>query len=757
MPLHRRTEDPYWNPPEEFPLPPAPLTEAEQLAPQDIIIDARSGRVRQAGAHDAEGSTILQLKAKAEEKLFVFAKFILGRKRLTPTLHGQLCRRIQQIPPRRKLFLLPMGTFKTTLISQALPMHMHIQAAATNPYWPGLDGSEMRIMLGCEAQDLASSRLRWVASQWETNKLLRAFWPHKCWDRPLAQAPKWNETEIILPRAVDYPEPSMHALGVGGAFIGYHYNCLASGSLVYTSNGLFPIEEVRVGMRVLTHTGHHSEVVAVASQPSSRQLLGVRMWGQPELLRCTDDHRVLCYREHRLDWCAAQDLKLGDYLALPIPQGRTRAISRINPRIDRLINIAAIWRLLGYWLAEGAASHATNQVRLTFGAHEEGLVRDAMTIVEKYLGCPVHRSLSASSTAVVSFSDADFKTLTRKFGTHAWNKIIPPLALASKRHFRAELVRGYFLGDGHQKSCGWQAVSVSRSLIAGMQLLLASLEIPSVVRVGSAAKQGVLIVGNLCNARASYVVESAHPLMDVLMGTPATWPRIPCRTVLIPGFLLSPIREIRDLGEAGIVHDLQIAADESFTVPGVCVHNCLLKDDIVALKAANSPIVMDGAYDWHLASRTRLSPDEELGLEFTVGTRWAPRDVYERMMEEDPTVEVETHALIEDGLPLFPESFPLEKIAQLQKEEGVMFWLWRMNSTANPELVDFDLSQLRSYELKDNFLLFSEDDRDLDLAKAPKPKAMENNLAPKVMTRDAWDDLIQELRADGVGVKARMG
>lgn len=414
--LRRRVvEEPVQSPLEEFPLPPEPelppapepASEAERLVPADLVIDARSGRVRQAGATDAEGKTILDLKAKAEEKLFVFSKFILGRKRLTPNLHGRLARRIQSTPPRRKLFLLPMGTFKTTLISQSLPMHMHIQAAATNPYWPGLDGSEMRIMLGCEAQDLASSRLRWVASQWETNKLLRAFWPHKCWDRPLAQAKKWNETEIILPRTIDYPEPSMHALGVGGAFIGYHYNVL-------------------------------------------------------------------------------------------------------------------------------------------------------------------------------------------------------------------------------------------------------------------------------------------------------------------------------------------------------------LKDDIVALKAANSPILMDGAYDWHLASRTRLSPDEELGLEFTIGTRWAPRDVYERIQEEDPTVEVETHALVEDGRSLFPEAFSLDKIAQLQKEEGVMFWLWRMNSTANPELVDFDLSQLRTYEVKEGLFLFAEDDRDIALAATPPPKALEENKAPKLMDRQAWNDLIEELRADGVGVKAKV-
>lgn len=404
-------ELPPQTPPEEFPLPALPVSEAEQLTHDDIVIDARSGRVRQAGATQAEGSTIMDLKARAEQSLFTFAKFILGRKRLTPHLHGRLARRIQRVPPRRKTFLLPMGTFKTTLISQALPMHMHIQAAATNPYWPGLNGSEMRVMLGCETQDLASSRLRWVSSQWETNKLLRAFWPHKCWDRPMSQAKKWNETEIILPREVDYPEPSMHALGVDGAFIGYHYNVL-------------------------------------------------------------------------------------------------------------------------------------------------------------------------------------------------------------------------------------------------------------------------------------------------------------------------------------------------------------LKDDIIALKASNSPTLMQTAYDWHLASRTRLSPDEDLGLEFIIGTRWAPNDVYERIQEEDPTVEMETHALVEDGVPLFPEAFPLEKIAKLQEEEKAMFWLWRMNSTANPELVDFDLSQLRTYELKreatGKFLLFPEDDRDIKLGQVPPSKSMEEYAGPKVMNRQAWDDLIQELRADGVGVNARM-
>lgn len=339
-----------------------------ELTPADIIIEARSGRVRQAGAAHAEGSTVMQLRAQSQHDLFTFAKFILKRTRLVPHFHGRLCRGLQRIPPRRKVRLVPMGTFKTSIVSQSMPIHMHIQEAADNCYWPGLDGSEMRILLACESEGIASSRLGWVQKQWEENKLLRAFWPHRMWER-LSDAPKWNETAMTLRRSQDFPEPSMRAIGVGGAFIGHHYNVI-------------------------------------------------------------------------------------------------------------------------------------------------------------------------------------------------------------------------------------------------------------------------------------------------------------------------------------------------------------IKDDLIGFEAANSAIVMKNTMDWHIASRTRFSPDEDMGLEFIIGTRWAPGDIYEQM-ESDPTVDYECYGLVHNGKPLIPELFPLEKIAQLEKAEGAMFYLWRMNSAADPALTDFDLSQLRRFTLREGILTFAEDDRDLALAAKP--------------------------------------
>lgn len=368
-----------------------------ELTPADIVVEAKSGRVRQAGAGSAEGDTMMALKAQCQRDLFTFAKFILKRKRLTPNFHGSLCRRIQRVPPRRKQYLIPMGTYKTTIISQSLPIHIHIQDADTNPYWPGLDGADMRIMLGCEAQELASSRMRWVQQQWEDNTLLRAFWPHRCWERATL-APKWNEVETIIPRTTDSPEPSIHARGVGGAFVGYHYHVL-------------------------------------------------------------------------------------------------------------------------------------------------------------------------------------------------------------------------------------------------------------------------------------------------------------------------------------------------------------ILDDIIALAAANSPTLMQTAKDWLRTALTRLSPDEDQGLVYMIGTRWAPGDLYEEN-EDDPTFECETYSIIQDGKPLVPEIYPMEKIERLQKQDGVMFWLWRMNSTANPELVDFDITQVRKYQLQDGVILFSENDHDIDLAKEP-PQAPDPLLQPgQRMTLDAWNAYIEGSRDD---------
>ena len=138
--------------------------------------------------------------------------------------------------------------------------------------------------------------------------------------------------------------------------------------------------------------------------------------------------------------------------------------------------------------------------------------------------------------------------------------------------------------------------------------------------------------------------------------------------------------------------------------------NVIIKDDLISLEAANSDVVMRSAIEWHKVSRALLDEfEKETGaesLEFIIGTKWAVFDLYTFVLdgdEETPpdySVEVLIRKILEpdsngDPRPIWPERFPPDRIEQLRKEFGSMFFLLYMNEASDPNLVDFDIPQVR--------------------------------------------------------------
>lgn len=202
------------------------------VAKTELLVDAKTGRVRQAGADQDEGAYVLRFKEAAERSLYVFAKGVLGREYLSPKLHGGVCAWLQRCPPNRKLLLLPREHAKTTLVSHALPLHILIQSSESNLYFPGEDGADQRIILACETERRAMDHLRVIQTAYETNRLLRALWPHRCWQNPRRESKKWNDRELIVPRINEYPDPSIRAIGVDGAITGAHPTALLKDDLI---------------------------------------------------------------------------------------------------------------------------------------------------------------------------------------------------------------------------------------------------------------------------------------------------------------------------------------------------------------------------------------------------------------------------------------------------------------------------------------------------------------------------------------------
>lgn len=201
-----------------------------EFVPHETVVQ-RNGQVRQAGATIAGDEWTQRYKARAEQSLFVFLKGVLGRYFLTPHFHRDVCHFVEKCPPFRKLVLLPRFHTKTAIVSGGLPLHILIQPITSNIYFPGLDGCECRILLGGETETMAKKNLRVLASTMEENKLFRAFWPERCWEN-VRQARQWSSEALIIPRKNEWPDPTVRAVGVGGAITGARPNVMIKDDLI---------------------------------------------------------------------------------------------------------------------------------------------------------------------------------------------------------------------------------------------------------------------------------------------------------------------------------------------------------------------------------------------------------------------------------------------------------------------------------------------------------------------------------------------
>jgi hypothetical protein len=188
----------------------------------ELIIEKRSGKVRQAGASRAEGEFVVKFRQTCERSLYAFLRGVLNHYFLDPTLHKPVCDWLTTIPPYRKMLLMPRNHGKTTIVAQGIPLHAIIQPAETNVYFKNMPGTDLRLVLAGETEEMAVRNLRFIKMALENNALLRALWPHVVWENPRRQAPKWSDDTIIIPRTTEFAEPTIRAIGVGGAITGMH-------------------------------------------------------------------------------------------------------------------------------------------------------------------------------------------------------------------------------------------------------------------------------------------------------------------------------------------------------------------------------------------------------------------------------------------------------------------------------------------------------------------------------------------------------
>lgn len=203
-----------------------------KAAPREEFVIDKRGNMRQAGTVDPEREFIDAQRRIFETDLYEFTYGVLGRTYLTIELHSPVCRWLSHTPPYRKLLLLPRRHAKTSIVSHGLPIHILIQPKDNNIYIPGKDGRDTRIMLAGETADRAQDNLRVIRSIFEQNNFFRSMWKDHVWENARRESEKWNEKALVIPRNENYPDPSIRAIGVGGAITGARHDVHIKDDLV---------------------------------------------------------------------------------------------------------------------------------------------------------------------------------------------------------------------------------------------------------------------------------------------------------------------------------------------------------------------------------------------------------------------------------------------------------------------------------------------------------------------------------------------
>lgn len=160
-----------------------------------------------------------KLRSIARRSTLFVGKWIIGFVDMTAPLHTEMCKWIDSEASIRKLGLVPRDHLKTSTWTIA----NSVKRIICNP--------NIRILLGNETATNASHFLRRIQAIWQRNQIFQWMFPELIPDWS-SRSCKWSETEMQVPREVDYPESTIETIGVGGAVVSRHYNLIKLDDLV---------------------------------------------------------------------------------------------------------------------------------------------------------------------------------------------------------------------------------------------------------------------------------------------------------------------------------------------------------------------------------------------------------------------------------------------------------------------------------------------------------------------------------------------
>lgn len=395
-------------------------------------------------------------------------------------------------------------------------------------------------------------------------------------------------------------------------------SCFKAGTLVDTEFGLRPIETLKVGEYVRSHTGELRKITRVLKRAYSGTMVDIKVMGVPEVITATAEHPFLLVRKADLrschgvvknrngkrekrrhsfsnnescagcqktveiqrEWVDAQSIHVGDFATCPM----------LLPGDWKIGSSKAY--LLGLYTGDGSIIKKTRT--------REKLVEDvaaglSFSLDDKWPAVKV--AALAHAKAVTGFDhnlypagdgkkshsltlyESDFSTDAQfLIGNGSGEKLLSEEIFNLCREDRLAFLAGWVDSDGcvdflHRPGTV-RISSINRSLMEQCKRLIAGLGFNA--SVGEFAVSG----GFKNSVAKAYTVSSGRDLWNALAHYSAKINGQLCEsrsltaTVTKDNYTHMPIQETKHYYEECDVFNLSVEIDETYIVSGVVVHNC---------------------------------------------------------------------------------------------------------------------------------------------------------------------------------------
>ncbi len=389
-----------------------------------------------------------------------------------------------------------------------------------------------------------------------------------------------------------------------GAEVQYIEGCFTKGARITTNPDYKPIEEVRVGDKVLTHAGEYRQVYHTQVRPYSGNLYNIKIFGDStSKIEVTEEHPFLFVKREKLrdrnkkwvtQWTTADKLAKLDYLAIPVNKVVKKSryhefeIAVYDRKAKKFTTIKKkvplskdFFRLIGYYLAEGSISGGA-YLNFSFGSSEEDFMADVEQILKRLFRVSSHRNIHKKNNGTsIVVNSTELCRIFSQFGTKSYKKEIPHWLLLEDPNEQKELVIGLFRGDGNyykkRVKNDWlkeafRISSTSEKLARQIREILLRLGIFAFLnkRDREKPRRPIYTVGITGDFMKPF-----GALVGVNVKEKLNNKRRASMFYVDKNYAYMPIKKIINRHVQNIpVYNFGVEGDESYVAEGVVVHNC---------------------------------------------------------------------------------------------------------------------------------------------------------------------------------------